>query len=146
MKLLTTSDFKTQHLAKMCVESHLFHSYAWTLFQCFTDVMDDEDIANTSEIMILQDDSGKNIGTIFHNHEYESNYWGTNIQVFVIESERGKGYGKLLYKEMNKLLIQKKFDGTLYAGSGIQGSMDFWGKMAELHESGECLTLQAEYF
>ncbi|SOK58699.1 hypothetical protein [Yersinia phage fHe-Yen9-04] len=144
MKTLTTSDFKIQELSKMCIDSHLFHSYTWTMFQCFNDVIDDDEIAKNSEIIILQDDFGKNIGAIFHNDE--NHYFGTNIQVFVLESKRGNGYGKFLYKEMNKFLIKQKFDGTLYAGSGIVGSMDFWDKMSKLHESTECLELHAEYF
>lgn len=147
MKLLTTDDLCITKLAKLAIDSELYESPAWTLITCLYDITYDENIASTSDLIVIQDDVGNNIGVIFHNEEYRWSYFDTNIQVYVKPEFRGLGYGKKLYTEMNKRLIKANFSGNLSAGYGVAGSMSFWGKMSDLHHvsSNDFLRLESTY-
>lgn len=147
MKLLTTDEFCIKQLAQLAIDSGLYESPAWTLISCLQDITFDEDVAVSSDLIIIQDDTGNNIGVVFHNEEYRWSYFDTNIQIYIKPDFRGMGYGKKLYTEMNKRLIKSNFSGMLSAGYGIAGSMSFWGKMSDLHSvNASCfLPLESTY-
>lgn len=137
MKIISSTDVDVRILAQHAIDAGLYQSKDWTLYNCFIDILSDDDIADTSKILMLQDDFGKYIGVVFHNDECSGFYWGTNIQMFIKSEHRGNGYAKMLYRELNKLLISEGFDGMLYAGEGVTGSMTFWSKMEALHQVDE---------
>ena len=137
MKIITSDDMPNAELAQLAIDSYLYHSPFWTLINCLDDVIENEDIAKTTQILILQDESGENIGIVYHNDVYSDNYWNTNIQMFIKEKHRGKGYAKLLYKELNSRLIKQNFIGKLKAGEGVRGSITFWDKMHNLYSNNE---------
>jgi GNAT superfamily N-acetyltransferase len=133
MKIITSDNIPISELAQIALDSELYHSPTWTIIHCYRDIIQDSDVAKTSELILLKSDLGKYIGAMYHNNEYSHRYWGTNIQAFIKEEHRLKGYGKMLYKELNKRLIEKGFEGSFEAGSGVIGSLNFWGKMNDLH-------------
>lgn len=134
MKIITPDDLPISELAQIALDSELYHSPNWTIITCYRDIINESEVASTSELILLKSEFGKYIGAMFHNDEFSHRYWGTNIQAFIKEEHRLKGYGKMLYKEMNKRLLTKGFDGSFDAGRGVTGSLVFWGKMGELHE------------
>ena len=146
MKIITPDDMPIVEMAKLALNNKLYHRPDWTLIRCWQDIINDPDVAETSSVLLLQDDDNI-IGAVFHNNAFSHNYWGTNIQAFVKENYRERGYGKMLYKAMNKRLIEKGFDGYLYAGRGVNGSLTFWDKMGGLHDE-DCehfLPLESTY-
>lgn len=134
MQIISSDEVPVQELAQLALDSHLYHSPGWTIIRCFQDVISEPDIADTSKILLLQDDEQKNIGTVFFNDDFNYNYWGTNIQMYVKPEHRGNGYAKTLFIELNKRLKKCGWDGTIYSGYGIGGSDTFWGQMNSLHE------------
>lgn len=134
MKIITSDDLPITELSKIALDSKLYECPTWTMISCYRDILYNPDIEKTSELILLKNNLGKYIGSMFHNYEYSYRYWGTNIQVFVKEEYRMKGYGKRLYTEMNKRLIKNKFDGILEAGCGTNGSLTFWDKMNDLNK------------
>lgn len=145
MKIITPDDLPISELARIALDSELYHSPSWTIITCYRDIINDINVAETSELILLKSNFGKYIGAMFHNDEFGHRYWGTNIQAFIKEEHRLKGYGKMLYTEMNKRLITKGFDGSFEAGCGVLGSLTFWDKMSNLHEenSNQYLELDA---
>jgi GNAT superfamily N-acetyltransferase len=134
MKIITSDDFPITELSQIALDSKLYECPTWTLIKCYRDILYKPSVAKTSELILLKSNFGKYIGSIFHNYVHSHLYWGTNIQIFVKEEHRMKGYGKLLYTEMNNRLIKNKFDGILEAGCGTNGSLIFWDKMNDLNK------------
>lgn len=134
MVIISSDDFPISELAQIALDSKLYHSPTWTIIRCYQDIINENEVEITSELILIKNDLGKYVGAMFHNDEFNYRYWGTNIQVFIKKEHRLKGYGKMLYTEMNKRLVNKGFTGSFDAGSGVAGSLTFWGKMNDLHE------------
>ncbi len=130
IRILSNKDYSTAQLANIALDNHLYYSTLWCLYSCLEDVTCSETIENHSDILILLDNDNP-IGVVYHNNTDTDFSYGTTIQIFIAESHRNQGYGKLLYTEMNKLLVEKQIRQPLLCGAGIEGSTNFWIKMAD---------------
>lgn len=133
MNILSKKNKIITELAEMAIESNLYVSEAWTMYGCYTDIINDSEVSKTSELIVLEDND-KLIGSIFFNNEFCHFYYGYNTQIFITPDNRGKGLGKFLFSELNLVLKENKFNGTLRTGRGISGSDTFWTKMSNLHK------------
>lgn len=135
MKFLSSDSYGVKELAKLCIDDHLYQNIAWTLHRCYTDIINHPEMYKYTKLIILQNDDGENVGVVYHNEEYCERYFGTTAQIFVKPEHRTKGYGKMLYNQLNRELIRDEFSGTLFVGYGITGSYDFWNKMSKCADS-----------
>lgn len=134
MEIINSDDMPVRMMAEIALGEHLYHSPAWTMISCYRDILAEPDIEETSSMLLLRDENKNYIGASFFNNEFcDQNYWGCNIQMYVHPNHRGNGYAKLLFTEMNNFLKKKEWNGIIYCGCGIQGSIDFWNQMNKLH-------------
>lgn len=133
MVILNSESLPARVLAEMAINDELYHSPAWTIISCFRGVLDDPEIEESTTMMLLKDDDYNSVGVVYFNDEYSDYAFGTNVQMFIKPEYRGKGYAKLLFTELTKLLKEKGWNGTLYSGYGVNGSATFWNRMNALH-------------
>lgn len=134
MEIITSEMIPVRLLAERAIQDCLYHSTAWTIISCYRNVLADPEVEESTTMLLMQDDNKNSVGAVYFNDVFTEYAWDTNIQMFIKEEYRGRGYAKDLFIALTNLLKKSGWEGMFDSGYGIPGSASFWSRMSDLHE------------